>query len=410
MLSVPPRANLKACTPPSNHPPPKPPPASKRLPLLDVLRGVAILGTLGTNIWIFASTHGEAEPLVGSASSDASVLGGVFELFANGKFLSMLTVLFGVGLAIQFRSAARRGLRADDEAQQQGRRWPGRYHWRALFLFAEGTIHFILVFAWDVLMGYAVTAIVVAWLLNRSRRAQKAVMWTALGLHLTLIGLITAAMFAGPGSDPQPDPEIQALYASGSWIDQVQFRLDNFLMFRIEPIVTFPLLVFLFLLGVTLFRAGAFGGDEAGQRIRRRLLVWGLGIGLPLNLAVMAGPDELFFIERYAAAPIVMLGYIGLIGLIVEKARRGTVMAAFESLGRTALSGYILQNLLASAILYGWGLGLGARVADESGGTNPWFVVGLWLAISTVLLIGSRLWLRRFSTGPAEMLQKTLLR
>ena len=90
-------------------------------------------------------------------------------------------------------------------------------------------------------------------------------MWTALGLHLTLIGLITAAMFAGPGLAPQTDPEIEALYASGSWIDQVQFRLDNFLMFRIEPIVTFPLLVFLFLLGVTLFRAGAFGGDEAGQ-------------------------------------------------------------------------------------------------------------------------------------------------
>lgn len=377
--------------------------ASKRLPLLDVLRGVAILGTLGTNIWIFASTHGEAEPLVGSAATDASVLGGLFELFANGKFLSMLTVLFGVGLAIQFRSA-----------EKQGRRWPGRYHWRALFLFAEGTIHFILVFAWDVLMGYAVTAIVVAWLLNRSRRAQRAVMWTALGLHLTLIGLITAAMFAGPGLAPQTDPEIEALYASGSWIDQVRFRLDNFLMFRIEPIVTFPLLVFLFLLGVTLFRAGAFGGDEAGRRIRRRLLVWGLGIGLPLNLAVMAGPDELFFIERYAAAPIVMLGYIGLIGLIVEKAHRGKVMAAFESLGRTALSGYILQNLLASAILYGWGLGLAARVADESGGTNPWFsalaTVGLWLAIGTVLLIGSTLWLRRFSTGPAEMLQKALLR
>ena len=121
--------------------------------------------------------------------------------------------------------------------------------------------------------------------------------------------------------------------------------------------------------------------------------MWGLGIGLPLNLAVMAGPDELFFIERYAAAPIVMLGYIGLIGLIVEKAHRGKVMAAFESLGRTALSGYILQNLLASAILYGWGLGLAARVADESGGTNPWFsalaTVGLWLAIGTVLLIGS---------------------
>ena len=27
---------------------------SKRLPLIDILRGFAVLGTLGTNIWIFA--------------------------------------------------------------------------------------------------------------------------------------------------------------------------------------------------------------------------------------------------------------------------------------------------------------------------------------------------------------------
>lgn len=369
-------------------------PQAKRLPLLDVLRGVAIVGTLGTNVWLFASSHGEAGPLLGFAITDGGGLGGALQLLANGKFLSMLTVLFGVGLAIQYRSA-----------EKKGRRWPGRYHWRALFLFAEGTVHFVLLFAWDVLMGYAVTAIVVAWMLKRSQRAQDVVMWTALGVHLVLTGLITAAVSAGSGFDPEPDPEVQALYASGSWIEQVQFRLDNAVAFRIEPVITFPLLVFLFMLGVKLFRAGAFGGDATGSRIRRRLLVWGLGIGLPLNLAVMAGPAELFFLERYAIAPVVMLGYIGLVGLIVEKARRGIVMGAFESLGRTALSGYILQNLLASVVCYGWGLGLAARFDS-----NPWFVLAVWAAISLVLLVGASLWLRRFSTGPAELLQKTLLR
>ncbi|MEU6860316.1 DUF418 domain-containing protein [Glycomyces sp. NPDC046736] len=371
-------------------------PTGGRLALLDVLRGVAILGTLGTNIWIFASPAGEAGPLIGTAgtATDHTAIGWLFELLANGKFLSMLTVLFGVGLAIQFRSSEKRG-----------RRWPGRYHWRALFLFAEGTIHFTLVFAWDVLMGYAVTAIVVAWLLTRSRRALHAVMWSALGVHLAFMGLVTAAMFAESGADAQPDEEIEALYASGSWFDQVQFRIDNALIFRIEPIVTFPLLVFLFILGVRLFRAGAFGADERGRAIHGRMLAWGLGIGLPLNVALMAGPDELFFLERYAAAPIVMLGFIGLTGLLVEKVRRGPVRASLETLGRTALSGYILQNVLASAIMYGWGLGLADRF-----GANPWFVAGTWLAISAVLLVGSRLWLRRFDNGPAEALQKAILR
>ncbi|GAA1662513.1 DUF418 domain-containing protein [Glycomyces endophyticus] len=369
------------------------PAAAKRLPLLDVLRGVAILGTLGTNVWLFAAAHGEAGPLLGYGIVGEGPLGAAFELLANGKFLSMLTVLFGVGLAIQYRSAERKG-----------RRWPGRYHWRALFLFAEGTIHFVLLFAWDVLMGYAVTAITVAWLLKRSERAQRAVMWTALGVHLAVIALITAGSVTGPGNDPAGNAEVAALYADGSWLDQVRFRLDHMLVFRIEPIITFPLLVFLFLLGVRLFRAGAFGADDAGRRIRARLTAWGLGAGLPLNAAVMLLPDDYMFVERYVVAPIVMLGYIGLVGLLVERVRRGPVTASLESLGRTALSGYILQNLIASIVCYGWGLGLAAEY-----GTEAWFAPALWLGISAFLLAGSWLWLRRFTNGPAEALQKAVL-
>ncbi|MQM27123.1 DUF418 domain-containing protein [Glycomyces albidus] len=379
-------------------PAPAEPAAAKRLPLLDVLRGVAILGTLGTNIWLFTSAHGEAGPLLGFEINDGGPVGSAFQLLANGKFLSMLTVLFGVGLAIQYRSAEKRG-----------RRWPGRYHWRALFLFAEGTVHFVLLFAWDVLMGYAVTAITVAWLLKRSERAQRAAMWTALGLHLALVGLITAGAAAG-GIEPRPEPEVQALYATGTWSEQVQFRLDNAIAFRIEPVITFPLLVFLFLLGVRLFRSGAFamgadGAGERGRRIRARLMAWGLGLGLPLNTAALFAPAECFYLERYVIAPVVMLGYIGLVGFLVEHVRRGPVTASLESLGRTALSGYILQNLLASVACYGWGLGLAARYGSE-----PWLAPALWLGIGALLLAGSWLWLRRFANGPAESLQKAVLR
>lgn len=379
--------------------PAKPAPAAaKRLPLLDVLRGVAIVGTLGTNVWLFASAHGEAGPLLGFDITESGPFGNAFQLLANGKFLSMLTVLFGVGLAIQYRSAEKRG-----------RRWPGRYHWRALFLFAEGTVHFVLLFAWDVLMGYAVTAITVAWLLTRSERAQRRVMWTALGVHVAIVGLVTAGAFASP-LDTEPNAEVQALYASGSWLEQVQFRLDHALLLRLEPIVTFPLLVFLFLLGVKLFRSGAFatgagGAGERGRRIRARLMAWGLGVGLPLNLAALFAPVQIIFLERYLIAPAVMLGYIGLVGFLVERVRRGPVMASLESLGRTALSGYILQNLLASVLCYGWGLGLAAKY-----GTEAWFAPVLWLGISAFLLAGSWLWLRRFQNGPAESLQKAVLR
>ena len=370
-------------------------PAGRRLPLLDVLRGVAILGTLMTNVWIFTGPGAEWGALESGMATGP--VESTFGVLANGKFLSLLTILFGVGLAIQYDSAKRRG-----------QPWPGRYRWRALFLFAEGTVHFVLVFAWDVLMGYAVTALLVARLLTRSERAQRRVMWWAAGIHLAVMGLLTVALAAtGDGTDDGVPEDVVDLYAHGSYPAQIAFRLENALALRMEPVLTFFLLVFLFLLGVRLFRAGAFGADETGRRLRSRLLAWGIGLGLPLNAAAaLAGPD-LFLLARYGTAPLLALGYIGLVGAVVDRVRRpGPLMTGLTSVGRTALSGYVLQNALCVLISYGIGLGL----AERLDGTGPWWVVALWATVCAVLMAGSTLWLRRFSTGPLESVQKWALR
>ncbi|MGP3987294.1 DUF418 domain-containing protein [Streptomyces sp. 3N207] len=380
--------------------------AGGRLPLLDVLRGVAILGTLMSNVWIFAAPGAEWGVLSGNVGSstgaDSSSLAGVaetvFRSFANGKFLSMLTILFGVGLAIQFRSAAKRG-----------QPWPGRYKWRALFLFAEGTAHFVLVFAWDVLMGYAVVALLVAWLLTRSARAQRVTWLVAGGFHLVAMSLFTAAMVltSDGGTGGGPDADVVTLYAQGSYGEQVAFRLSHAVVLRMEPVLSFGLLLFLFLLGIRLFRAGAFQSDAAGRHLRRRLAAWGLGIGLPLNtLAVLGGPG-FFLLDRYGAAPVLAIGYLGLIGVAMDQFRRpGPLSSALAYVGRTALSCYVLQNVLAMLACYGIGLGLASRWADS----GPWWVMGLWAAICLVLVTGSSLWLRRFEHGPLEAVQKRLLR
>ncbi|GLX20869.1 DUF418 domain-containing protein [Streptomyces lavendulae] len=368
-----------------------------RLPLLDVLRGAAILGTLMTNVWIFASPGSEWSVLQGGLSlpdpladpSAATIAETAFRFLADGKFLSLLTILFGVGLAIQYDSAARRG-----------EPWPGRYPRRAAFLFLEGTVHFVLIFAWDVLMGYAVTALLVAWLLARSERVRRVALWVAAGVHLTLVSLVTLGDAVTPDSPKTADPEAVRLYADGSWAEQIGFRLDNALALRIEPVFTFGMLVFLFLLGVRLHRAGAFGPTASGRRIRGRMAAWGLGLGLPLGIAAELGGPDFFVLGRYGIAPLVAVGYIGLIGWALDRfAVPGA--AALGSVGRTALSCYVGQNLLCVLLCYGFGLGLAARFE----GSGPWWVMGLWAAVSLVLVAGSRLWLRHFGRGPLEAVQ-----
>ncbi|AZM89966.1 DUF418 domain-containing protein [Streptomyces sp. W1SF4] len=375
---------------------------ASRLPLLDVLRGAAILGTLMTNVWIFASPGSEWSVLQGGLSlpdpvadpSAATIAETAFRFLADGKFLSLLTILFGVGLAIQYDSAARRG----DP-------WPGRYPRRAAFLFLEGTVHFVLVFAWDVLMGYAVTALLVAWLLARSERVRRVAMWVAAGVHLTLVGLVTLGDAVTPDSPKTVDPEAVRLYADGGWAEQIGFRLDNALALRIEPVFTFGLLVFLFLLGVRLHRAGAFGPTAAGRRIRVQMAGWGLGLGLPLGIAAELGGPDFFVLGRYGIAPLVAVGYIGLIGWALDRfAVPGA--AALGSVGRTALSCYVGQNLLCVLLCYGFGLGLAARFE----GSGPWWVMGLWAAVGLALAAGSRLWLRYFERGPLEAFQHWALK
>ena len=118
--------------------------ADRRFVSLDVLRGIAILGTLGTNIWIFTNVEGLVGYLSDPTQADGAwrVAQVLLEQLAQGKFLGLLTIMFGIGLAIQQASATR-----------GGRPWPGRYYWRAILLFIDGTLNYLLFTEFDVLMG-----------------------------------------------------------------------------------------------------------------------------------------------------------------------------------------------------------------------------------------------------------------
>ena len=358
---------------------------SRRIEVLDVLRGVAILGTLGTNIWIFTDPQGPAGVLNGLTSPDA--LGQTLGFLANGKFLALLSLMFGIGLELQYRSALRRGTP-----------WPGWYLWRAALLFTEGLLHYLLIFEFDVLMGYAVTAMIVAWLIGRSDRAVRAWMIAVGALHVVVVGLLTVAIAsAAPAATEAP-----LAFATDSWTDQVADRIVLAPVYRLEAVFIVPLGIVLFLAGSRLLRSGALADDAAGRWIRVRLMAVGLGVAAPLNLlTTFAGPDW-FLVDRYLLPPFVALGLLGLITTVTYRltAVPGMLRTGLTAVGRTALSCYVFQNLVAAVLCYGWGLGLAARFADA----RPWWVIGAWTGICALFMTLSVWWLRRFDRGPLEHL------
>lgn len=366
------------------------PSSSHRYAALDVMRGAAILGTLATNIWIFTNVEG----LVGYINGTGRATGGwapvqaVLQQFAQGKFLGLLTVMFGIGLVIQQRSAQRRG-----------QRWPGGYPWRAALLMLDGALHFLLFTEFDVLTGYALTGLIVAFILTTGIRAQRTWIVCAVAVHAAMLALVVAALSSAPAREPQPlSPNP---YADGSFWDLVAFRADNLVLFRLEVLFILPLSIALFLVGAHLYGARVLDPDRG--TLRRRLIVAGLAIALPLDLALgLFGGDAGLILGRYGTAPIVALGLLAAIAHRYAEGRTpGAPGRAFSGVGRTALSCYVLQNILCSIVCYGWGFGLAARL---DGTTVVPATVALFTAVSATLIVVSHLWLRRFDRGPLEWL------
>ncbi|KAB1656857.1 DUF418 domain-containing protein [Pseudoclavibacter chungangensis] len=366
----------------------------RRIDALDVARGIAILGTLWTNIWIFTHPDGLLgmllDPVVPGTGTGEVLAQLAIMALSQGKFLALLTLMFGMGLAIQFDSAERRGIR-----------WPGGYLWRAFLLLVDGVINYVLIAEFDVLMGYAVTGAIVAWLLLTRPRTQRALIIVFGALHALVITLVVVVVALTSGGEAASVPVGTTPYAHGSFLDLVAFRLDNLALFRAEPILIGFLTLAMFLLGAALHRAAVFA-PESG-RLRKRLMIVG-AIALPVDLVLgTVGGAAGMLAERYLAAPLVALGLLGLIAeWCVRQGTDGWVARRLREVGRTALTCYLLQNLVAGALFYGWGLGLaGDLVAWRLPVTMAGYVV-----VAAVVMVFAHLWLRRFRLGPVEWLWK----
>ncbi|MDO5633483.1 MAG: DUF418 domain-containing protein, partial [Micrococcus sp.] len=408
-----------------------PTPSPRRLLALDVLRGIAILGTLLTNIWIFSSAgHSQDVAEAGVEPSNAAVMVETgLGLVTDGKFIGLLTIMFGIGLEIQRQSALRRGAG-----------WPGRYPWRAGILIVEGALNYLFVFEFDVLMGYGLTALAVSAIMITRPRAQKIWMIIGVSVHVVVIVGIDLLMFVfglifaglGEGDDDWagvddggtleggvPVGQGAPLGGMGGWAEKigagnvdsywagVAYRWEHFMEGRAEIPVMLLMGLGLFLVGAHLYRAGVF--EAHGARLRRRIMLLSFGVGLPLDWFLRLGlNDEFGLTTRYVTSAMVAFGVLALVAqFYVGRTRTGVIGTCLSAVGRMALSCYILQNLLASVIFYDWGFGVANLIA---GPNVTWWTLGIYAGLAAGLVLFSLLWLRFFSRGPFEWLWHALYR
>lgn len=394
---------------------------AERICGLDIARGIAVLGTLGTNIWLFSHPAGLLgsllDPYAGLRPGAETLAYQLLNTLTNGKFLALLMMMFGIGVTLQYAAWQRRVARAEDRPGEgvRNRGWLRTYAPRAALLFVDGLVNFLLVAEFDILMGYAFTGFAVAAIIATSSRTATIWAWFAGAAHAALILLLSALLLLFPETvdtaDGRPTPGATAWplwnginpYREAGFFELALFRLDLAAMFRAEPLLTFAMGVCLFTVGARLYDAGIF--DSAGARLRRRAMLLGAA-GVPADVALgVIGSPAAVLAQRYLTAILVAVGLLALIAhftaprdsAAVERPGTGIPGGGlFAAVGRMSLTCYVAQNVVAGALFYGWGLDLAGRLPDQ----RLLITILGFFAVLTIVVAFILTW-QRLVRGPA---------
>jgi len=166
------------------------------------------------------------------------------------------------------------------------------------------------------------------------------------------------------------------------------------------------------LVGMALFKSGAFTLGWS-TRAYVAMLVAGYGIGLSVNYWEISYTLAHNFEPLAAFVPWTItydigrvpttLGHVALAMLLIRQVSLRTLLKPFAAAGQMALTNYLMQSVICLFVFTGAGLGMFGYLQRY----QLYFVV---LAIWTVELVWSPIWLANFRYGPMEWIWRSLTR
>jgi uncharacterized protein len=384
--------------------------AHERIEVLDVLRGVALLGILTANMrgfnGPFAAYFDHSLMWTDPVSRAAQ---GFVDLFVSGKFITLFAFMFGIGFAIQMERAQTRG-------HESIRFYVNRL--AALLLF--GVVHAVFIWWGDILLPYAVMGF---GLLMFREASQATVLRWAMALYLyptVVAGQMLALDLAGlplPGPEPTTSDELQRIigvYASGPYASIVRQNVVELPFNLIALVFFYPRILGIFLFGLWVWRAGIIRDIASRTATLRRCQIHGLWVGLAFNAATVAVteiyhpnpmepsiPGFVANITGSIGVPAGSLFYASTLMLLWQRPVWRRTLAPFGAVGRTALTNYLFQSVVCTTLYYAWGGGLYGTV-------SPLVGLVITLPIYAMQVVLSSLYMKRFQTGPMEWLWRRL--
>jgi uncharacterized protein len=380
--------------------PPRPIGPAERIDAIDVLRGLALLGVVAMNVVtifrvsIFERFLFPKPPL--SFSSIDSAVETILMLAVDLKALALFSLLFGAGLAIQFERLARSERRTSLLLR------------RLAVLLAFGLIHLCLIWNGDILTEYALAGFIVLPFLFGPRWLLAVAALASLGLYLEMQVFPPPGLWPGTAAITQDVTDANRIYATGSFLDVLAFRLREIPLFAALHVYIFPRTIGLFLLGAFAWRTGILRNPS--RHLLFLIAATCIGLGAALILCHAGGLIASGSIAggriRALAEPLgtilLALGYGAAIIGIANLASGKRLLGWAAPLGRMAFTNYLAQSVILGWIFYGYGLGLFGRLGVTS-------ALAIGLAVYFVQVPFSAWWLSRYRYGPVEWLWRTLM-
>lgn len=407
----------------------KPTQTTERIPSLDFLRGVAILGILFINIENFAYPDSWSPYKYGFNSSiDHSTRFWVY-FITQGKFYTMFALLFGVGFYIFLERLEKKdlGLKAMDI-----------YSRRLLWLFIIGIAHAYLIWDGDVLYHYAICGFLL--FSFRSIKTKNIIWVVAILCSLQLVKTYeqtnrTKQLYEDylvASKTPEDSRSSEEKKTIENWHRKTEVKTADTTLVEAKKTtyfiglketyehakvhaglvyyqgLLFPSLIVM-LIGIILYRSGIFSNYNVWK------YYW------PITLAVLAVGFiinyERYYHWTYAyfdpvvsiwkgwlfAFPkeILGIGYVLVLNGLYQKFFIQFKSKLITTVGKMALSNYIFQNTLMGFLFFGYGLAWYNQFSRFE-------LLGLVGVIWVIQIVLSSAWMTKYNQGPLEALWKKL--
>ena len=386
---------------------------TNRIQSIDLLRGIAILGILIMNIQSFAMPSAAYNnPLAfGDLTGLNKMTWILSHLFADQKFMSIFSILFGAGIIL---ITEKKELLTGSSLKL--------HYTRNLILLLIGLHHAHLIWYGDILVAYALCSFLVYPFRKLSPKKLLITGLLILSVPSFLNGFFQFSLPYMPASELQDlrldwaptneliEQEITAF--TGSISSQIKINSQQALFLE-----TFVFLIQflwraggLMLVGMALFRWGVLSAERSRSFYLKSafysliigfpIIIYGIYMNFTMNwdfqYSMFTGSQF-----NYWGSLFVAYGYISLIMVFAQSDNYYTMKKRLASIGQMALTNYILHSFIGVLIFFGIGFGFFGKI-DRS---LQILIVGIiWI----FQYLTSEKWLNSYRFGPLEWVWRSL--